>query len=583
MCEVSTELDARLELVERLATPLPSLLPRVRDPELGRWMAQQLDALLRNVTAGCGALDVAIGEGLHALDIGRRAMDLKYSNIGDYAREELGINASTATKMARLARRLRERPLVREAVRQGKLTARKAEIIAPVAVGEHQAEWILIGMGETVRSLRARVSAPAAPDEEEWVNLCADVSPEKMPTLDEGLRVAGVIVGATATKMQRVNAWAQEFQSAHPAPPDEHADDVHFTPEDDLETLKKLLEEQNRQWADLTAVNPLRAPHSEEKVDPWRIDAELKGHLEKRRRWDEVFGHVATIFKRSRAWDPLGFASFGHYCEERLGMGERAVMQRIALEHSLRRIPLLRRALREKRISYEQARIIARHAAPEEVQGWIEKAETMACVALRRAMEEKEEGQMCARGTFSAWMTVSVAEVVKAAFRAARAAAKRWLSAGECLVAMADHFIETWREHLKQANTLQRRVRARDKHRCQVPGCSRTSVHAHHIIPRSQGGTDDPENLVSLCAAHHLYGIHGGRMRVTGTAPDNLAWEFGLRRKYYAAASDLDLLIHNRVTGAARLDLRGCLQARRPPPRQTNSEVERGTSCPEGS
>src|SRR5207302_1119796 len=72
MGEVSTELDARLELVERLATPLPSLLPRMRDPELGRWMAQQLDALLRNVTAGCGALDVAIGEGLHALDVGRR-------------------------------------------------------------------------------------------------------------------------------------------------------------------------------------------------------------------------------------------------------------------------------------------------------------------------------------------------------------------------------------------------------------------------------------------------------------------------------------------------------------------------------
>ena len=218
-------------------------------------------------------------------------------------------------------------------------------------------------------------------------------------------------------------------------------------------------------------------------------------------------------------------------------MGERAVMQRIALEHSLRRIPLLRRALREKRISYEQARIIARHAAPEEVQGWIEKAETMACVALRRAMEEKEEGQMCARGTFSAWMTVSVAEVVKAAFRAARAAAKRWLSAGECLVAMADHFIETWRELLKQVNTLQRRIRARDRHLCQVPGCSRAAVHEHHIEFRSQGGGDDPANLVSLCAAHHLYGIHGGRMRVTGTAPDKLIWEFGLRRSYAATAA----------------------------------------------
>src|SRR2546423_526259 len=222
MCEVSTELDARLELVERLATPLPSLLPRVRDPEPGRWMAQQLDALLRNVTAGCGALDVAIGEGLHALDIGRRAMDLKYSNIGDYAREELGINASTATKMARLARRLRDRPLVKEAVRRGELSARKAEIIAPVAVGDDQARWILVTKAETVRSLKAKVKAPPDPDDEEWVNLCADVLPEKLPTLDEGLRLAGVIIGSTATKMQRVNAWAEEQLSTHAAPSDDH-------------------------------------------------------------------------------------------------------------------------------------------------------------------------------------------------------------------------------------------------------------------------------------------------------------------------------------------------------------------------
>src|SRR5712664_2818629 len=162
-------------------------------------------------------------------------------------------------------------------------------------------------------------------------------------------------------------------------------------------------------------------------------------------------------------------------------------------------IPLLRRALREKRISYEKARIIARHADGEEVQGWIEKAETMTSVALRRAMQDKDEAQMCARGTFTVWMPVSVAEIVKAAFRAARAAAKRWLGAGECLVTLAEHFVDTWRRQLKQANTLQRRIRARDRHFCQVPGCSRAAVHAHHIKPRSQGGSDDPENLISLC------------------------------------------------------------------------------------
>ncbi len=103
-------------------------------------------------------------------------------------------------------------------------------------------------------------------------------------------------------------------------------------------------------------------------------------------------------------------------------------------------------------------------------------------------------------------------------------------------LALAEHFIETWRPLLKLANTLQRRVRARDNHFCQVPGCSRAAVHTHHIIPVSQGGSDDPENLISLCAAHHLCGIHGGRMRVTGTAPDNLVWEFELRRSYVAAA-----------------------------------------------
>jgi len=446
MSEGCTELDARLEAVANAAALLPWRLPRVRDPALGRWMAHAIDALLRNVTSGHGALDVAIGEGLDA-----------------------------------------------------------------------------------------RVKAPPDPDDEEWVNLCADVLPEKLPTLDEGLRFAGVIIGATATKMQRVNAWAAEYLSTHPAPADECADDVLFMSEDDLESLKKVLEQENRHWADLAMVDPLKAEEFSGEIDPWRIDAELKGLVEKRAHWDEVFGHVAMLFKTSRAWEPLGFTSFGHYCEERLGMAERTVAQRIALERSLYRIPLLRRALREKWISYEKARVIARHAEGEEVQGWIEKAETMTCVALRRAMQAKDESQMCARGTFSVWMTVSAAEVVRAAFRAARAAAKRWLAAGECLVALAEHFLETWRAQLKQANTLQRRIRDRDKHFCQVPGCSRAAVHAHHINPRSQGGSDDPSNMISLCAAHHLHGIHGGRMRVTGAALDKLVWEFGLRRSYAAA------------------------------------------------
>jgi hypothetical protein len=50
------------------------------------------------------------------------------------------------------------------------------------------------------------------------------------------------------------------------------------------------------------------------------------------------------------------------------------------------------------------------------------------------------------------------------------------------------------------------------------------AAHAHHIIPRSAGGPDEMWNLTSVCVAHHLRGIHGGKLRVTGKAPDQLCW-----------------------------------------------------------
>jgi hypothetical protein len=188
------------------------------------------------------------------------------------------------------------------------------------------------------------------------------------------------------------------------------------------------------------------------------------------------------------------------------------------------------------RISYEKARLIARDAAPEELPAWIEQAEKLPCVELRRKLEQKTEAQMCARTQFSIWMPVSVAKLLKGTFRALRAAAGLWMWAEQCLVALASHFIWTYKHLLARAKTLQRRIRARDRHRCQVPGCSRPAAHAHHIKARSQGGSDDEWNLVSLCAAHHLHGIHGGRIRVTGRAPDGLVWEFGMRRSHAQTA-----------------------------------------------
>jgi hypothetical protein len=77
--------------------------------------------------------------------------------------------------------------------------------------------------------------------------------------------------------------------------------------------------------------------------------------------------------------------------------------------------------------------------------------------------------------------------------------------------------------HMRRALVL------RDKH-CAAPGCHRKPIdcHAHHIVPRSQGGATALHNLVLLCSFHHLIMIHrwGWSIRLnadgttTMTSPD---------------------------------------------------------------
>ncbi len=59
---------------------------------------------------------------------------------------------------------------------------------------------------------------------------------------------------------------------------------------------------------------------------------------------------------------------------------------------------------------------------------------------------------------------------------------------------------------------VRREVLARDKHRCQAPGCGLTRfLEVHHVKPRNQGGTNQAENLVTLCAScHRLWYERGG-------------------------------------------------------------------------
>jgi len=61
-----------------------------------------------------------------------------------------------------------------------------------------------------------------------------------------------------------------------------------------------------------------------------------------------------------------------------------------------------------------------------------------------------------------------------------------------------------------------RRIEAlrRDRFRCRAPGCGNSRfLEVHHVKPRSQGGANELENLITLCSGcHRLH--HEGRLKI---------------------------------------------------------------------
>jgi hypothetical protein len=100
---------------------------------------------------------------------------------------------------------------------------------------------------------------------------------------------------------------------------------------------------------------------------------------------------------------------------------------------------------------------------------------------------------------------------------------------GEALEAMLDHVLDAWGANDTRI-ARRHRIFARDGWRCVVPGCSSMrNLHDHHVVFRSQGGGDELSNRTTLCAFHHVRGVHAGRVSVRGKAPGELRFALGLR------------------------------------------------------
>jgi hypothetical protein len=71
---------------------------------------------------------------------------------------------------------------------------------------------------------------------------------------------------------------------------------------------------------------------------------------------------------------------------------------------------------------------------------------------------------------------------------------------------------------------VRRAVLLRDRHCCQVPGCRHvTFVDVHHLRAREDGGGHQPDNLLTLCGAHHR-ACHRGDLFIERGASGGLSF-----------------------------------------------------------
>jgi hypothetical protein len=261
-------------------------------------------------------------------------------------------------------------------------------------------------------------------------------------------------------------------------------------------------------------------------------------------------GRLLRVFLDRRLHRAMGFPSAARWARERLGISIRKVRTLVAVERKTWAAPAFGDAYRAGELSAVRALALLPVVQESTAAAWVARGRE---VTVRRLMDEVEwalaardgydpiappplgvplelpERQMCARdGEYpDAEITFSAPISVIALFQTA---VLTFAEPGDALWSGFERLLR----HVKAGWEAQPRHRdpifARDNWRCAVPACSaRRELHDHHLLFRSRGGANTRENRITVCAWHHLRGIHGGRVRAWGEAPHGVTWELGLR------------------------------------------------------
>jgi hypothetical protein len=286
-------------------------------------------------------------------------------------------------------------------------------------------------------------------------------------------------------------------------------------------------------------------------LDPFTLDTRMRDVLRAMRRIDWQLGRLLRVFLDRRLYRLMLFPSAARYLTERLGLSARKARALVALERKTWEADAFGTAYRAGDLSWVRALTILPLVAEPTAAAWVARAND---VPVRRLADEVEwaltvrdglapilppspgasleisERQMCARPewefpdaeiAFAA--PVSVVALLRTAILAFAHPSDSFAGGLESLLL---HVKAEWEGQPRHRDP----VFARDGWRCTVPVCTaRRNLHDHHLVFRSRGGGNARANRLTLCAWHHLRGVHAGRVRAEGEAPDAVTWEMGVR------------------------------------------------------
>ena len=517
---------------------------------------------------------------------------LGFARLSDYARERAGLSARQVYDLAHVDAALAKLPRIEAAFASGTLTWTKARLLCRVATPEDESPWIEAARRLTARALarevravdaRALEAGGAETDEDGGIDerretLVLRLDGEARSRWSRARLFARFNTGESLEPWAVAEAVAAEVLSAIPL------DDVAARSLEEsahgctgVETpgahpvLRSAhgctpdgVDSSSGAWGRACAQAPFLRSLVEGlgEADAFELDARLRRAVRLEQRLCAEMGPLLLALARTRGYRAYGCPSLGVFAREWLGISPRKAQALLRLERACLLSSPLREAWRAGRLSWRQAHVLVPLLVLESSTpwhaAWVARAQG---VTVRRLEDDADRAivsgvldpdaqdgapgddphtgarPMPAVGHPTPYYLYGCPRDAARLFRAVLATVQRRIerragrpgSESEALCAMIDHALESWGAHRKIPP--EHRVFARDGWRCTAPGCtSYRNLHDHHIRFRSAGGSDDLSNRTTLCAWHHLRGVHAGVVRCTGRAPHGLRFELGVRR-----------------------------------------------------